>query len=149
MRYARLEVYKLGTGPVAVTPQEVNVRVLKVDPDLDAIVPPNPKIFKLAEGFDFTEGPVWIQAQNSLLFSDPNKNKIYRYSSNGDLSVFRENSGYAGADVIRYKQPGSNGLTLDAQGRLAICEHGNRRVTRLEADGTLTVLAARYKGIIE
>jgi len=85
----------------------------------------------------------------ALLFSDPNANRIYRWTSGGPtggLAVFREHSGYEGADVSRYAQPGSNGLTIDPQGRLIICEHGNRRVTRLERDGSTTVLAARYDG---
>ena len=59
MREAKLEFYKGGVVPVAITPSEVNVEVLRKDPAIDAIVPPNPKIFKLAEGFKFTEGPVW------------------------------------------------------------------------------------------
>src|SRR5204862_3982436 len=82
-----------------------------------------------------------------LLFSDPNNNNLYRYDpSDGALSIFRSNSGYTGTDIDRYKQPGSNGLALDPQGRLTINEHGNRRVTRLEKNGTLTVLADRYQG---
>jgi gluconolactonase len=113
---------------------------------MDAIVGPNPKIFKLAEGFKFTEGPVWIPSGNYLLFSDPNSNIIYKYTKDGELSVFTEKSGYNGADIAEYGQPGSNGLTLDREGRLTINEHGNRRVTRLEKDGTATVLADRYEG---
>lgn len=81
-----------------------------------------------------------------LLFSDPNSNRIYKYTSDGSLSVFRENSGYAGADIAEYAQPGSDGLTLDREGRLTINEHGNRRVTRLEKNGELTVLADRDQG---
>ncbi|HWX27761.1 MAG TPA: hypothetical protein VNZ53_10030 [Steroidobacteraceae bacterium] len=61
------------------------------------------------------------------------------------LSVFRDKSGYDGADIAEYGQPGSNGLTLDRQGRLTINEHGRHRVTRLERDGSLSVLAERYQ----
>ena len=146
MRYAKLEFTKGSTVPIAVTPHEVNVEVIRADPAMDAIVGPNPKIFKLAEGFKFTEGPVWIPNGSYLLFSDPNSNTIYKYTKDGQLSVFREKSGYAGADIAEYGQPGSNGLTLDREGRLTINEHGNRRVTRLEKDGTATVLADRYEG---
>jgi gluconolactonase len=144
MRYARLEFYPGGCSPAAVAPREVNVRVLRLDPSLDDIVPKNPKLFKLAEGFTFVEGPVW--QDGSLLFSDPNENRIYRYLADGRLFIFRRNSGYAAADIDRYRQPGSNGLTLDAKGHLTISEHGNRRITRLENDGSLTVLADRYSG---
>jgi gluconolactonase len=146
MRFAKLEFHKVGSGPIAVTPQEVNVEVVRVDPAIDAIVPPNPKIFKLADGFIFTEGPVWIRNGGYLLFSDPNANTIYKYTSDGRLSVFRKKSGYAGPDIAEYGQPGSNGLTLDPQGRLTINEHGNRRVTRLEKDGRVAVVAGRYEG---
>jgi gluconolactonase len=150
VRYAKLEFYRGETGPLAVTPQEVNVEVERLDPAMDAIVGPNPKIFKLAEGFRFTEGPVWVRDAASggyLLFSDPNSNIIYKYSPNPHgLEVFRQPSGYSGADIAEYGQPGSNGLTLDPQGRLTINEHGNHRVTRIETGGTHTVLADSYQG---
>lgn len=148
LRYARLEFHKGERGPVAVAPGEVNVEVRRVDPAIDAIVGANPKIFKLAEGFKFTEGPVWVG--DGLLFSDPNSNRIYKYRPNagaaGRLELFRNQSGYAGADIAEYAQPGSNGLTLDSQGRLIINQHGNRRVIRLEEDGSETVLADRFEG---
>jgi gluconolactonase len=147
MRYARLVFYPGSTGPVAVDPQEVNVEVLRLDPAIDAIVPPNAKLYKLAEGFQFTEGPVWVSGDGGyLLFSDPNANTIYKYTAEGDLSVFKHPSGYAGADIAEYRQPGSNGLTLDPEGRLTIDQHGNRRVIRLETDGSEKVLAERYQG---
>jgi gluconolactonase len=145
LHYAKLEFHKVAGGPVAVTPQEVNVEVVRLDPTIDAIVPANPKIFKLAEGFQFTEGPIWM-SNGDFLFSDPNANKIYKYAPNGELSVFKNNSGYSGKDIAEYFQPGSNGLTLDPQARLTINEHGNRRVTRVEKDGKLTVLADRFEG---
>ena len=100
--------------------------MIRNDPAIDAIVPVNPKIFKLAEGFQFTEGPIWLKA-GYLLFSDPNANTIYKYNTvDAKLSVFKTNSGYSGKDIAEYSQPGSNGLTLDPQGRLTINEHGNR-----------------------
>jgi gluconolactonase len=148
MREAKLEFSKGGVVPVAITPSEVNVEIIRKDPGLDMIVPPNPKIFKLAEGFKFTEGPVWDRKGGYLLFSDPNNNTIYKYSpeGNGQLAVFREKSGYEGADIAEYGQPGSNGLTFDREGRLTINQHGNRRVVRLESDGQLTVLADKFEG---
>ncbi|HET7291736.1 MAG TPA: SMP-30/gluconolactonase/LRE family protein [Vicinamibacteria bacterium] len=148
MRFARLLFYRENApGPYAVPPHEVNVEVVRADPALDAIVPANPKIHKLAEGFLFTEGPVWVDRDGGyLLFSDPNANRIYKYTAAGELTVFREPSGYAGADVAEYGQPGSNGLALDAEGRLTIDQHGNRRVVRVEADGRETVIADRYQG---
>jgi len=147
IRYARLSFYREATpGPVAIPPAEVNVEVKRFDPAMDQIIGQNPKIFKLAEGFQFTEGPVWVRDGGYLLFSDPNANTIYKYGPGTELSVFRENSGYSGADIAEYRQPGSNGLALDSQGRLTINEHGNRRVVRLEKDGSTTVLADRFEG---
>lgn len=150
VRYARLEFYAGARGPLATTPGEVNVDVVRKDPAVDRIVGLNPKVFKLAEGFKFTEGPVWVRDGGYLLFSDPNANTIYKYEPRGNdpgrLSVFRSPSGYAGADVSEYGQPGSNGLTLDPSGRLTVNQHGNRRVIRLEKDGRETVLADSFEG---
>lgn len=124
-----------------------NVReVQRFDPALDDIVPSPLRVEKLAAGFLFTEGPVWVREGGYLLFSDPNDNRIYRWTPDGELSVFRTKSGYTGSDIAEYGQPGSNGLTLDREGRLTINEHGNHRVTRLEKNGQLTVLADRYDG---
>ena len=146
MRLAKLNFYAgESSEPYAITPSEVNVEVIRKDPSIDAIVPPNAKVFKLAEGFKFTEGPVWIRDGNYLLFSDPNNNRIYKYTPDGKLSVYREKSGYSGADIAEYGQPGSNGLTVDPQGRLTINQHGNHRVIRADATGD-TVLADRYNG---
>jgi gluconolactonase len=150
VREAKLEFYRGTLGPIAITPSEVNVEVIRNDPMMDSIVGPNPKVFKLAEGFKFTEGPVWVRDGGYLLFSDPNSNRIYKYRPNGneggELSIFRDKSGYSGADIAEYGQPGSNGLALDPEGRLTINQHGNRRVIRLEKDGTENVLAEMYEG---
>jgi gluconolactonase len=124
--------------------------IVRLDPAIDSIIPRHAKIEQLADGFGFTEGPVWVPGDSAqdgyLLFSDPNNNTIYRWSSDGEINVFRSHSGYTGPNISDYGQPGSNGLALDPQGRLTICEHGNRRVTRLEKNGDITVLADRYEG---
>src|SRR5262249_8780141 len=123
----------------------VSAEVARVDPALDAIVPAGTRIEKLAAGFQFLEGPVWVR-DGYLLFSDPNANTMDRWTPDGDVSVFRTKSGYAGFDIAEYGQPGSNGLTLDREGRLTIAEHGRRRIVRLEKNGVVTVLADRYQG---
>jgi gluconolactonase len=148
MRYAKLEFHRAEPGPVAVTPSEVNVEVRRNDPAMNAIAGPNPKLYKLADGFRFTEGPVWDRRGGYLLFSDPNSNTIYKYApaGGGELTVFRQPSGYSGADIAEYGQPGSNGLTFDGEGRLTINEHGNHRVSRLEKNGSVTVLADSFEG---
>jgi len=142
VRSATLDLYRPGqVGAPAAMP----ARVVRLDPALDRILPRGATIEKLAGGFQFVEGPVW-HPDGYLLFSDPNANTIYRWTAEGSVSVFRTHSGYTGIDIGEYHQPGSNGLTLDRKGLLTINEHGNRRVTRLERTGKLTVLADRYDG---
>jgi gluconolactonase len=109
------------------------------------IVPPDERLERVATGFEFTEGPVWAR-DGALLFSSPNTNTIYRWTPTRGVSVFRTKSGYTGFDIGRYAQPGSNGLTFDPQGRLVICQHGNRRVLRVNAHGDTTVLADSFAG---
>ncbi len=145
VRSAKLHIEPGAAGPRAIEPAEVNIEVLRADPAVDRIVPRNVKAFKLADGFQFTEGPVWKRDEAALYFSDPNANTIYRYQG-GTLEVFRHPSGYSGADIQEYGQPGSNGLTLDAQGRLTINEHGNHRVSRLDSDGNVEILADKFEG---
>jgi gluconolactonase len=143
VKSAVLDLYKAGHGNGI---EQVETRVVRNDPGLDSILTPGAKIEKLAGGFLFTEGPVWDREGGYLLFSDPNNNQIYRWTQDGEVSVYRTHSGYTGMNIGEYGQSGSNGLTFDKQGRLTINEHGNRRVTRLEKNGVLTVLADRYEG---
>jgi gluconolactonase len=127
--------------------REVKLGVERKHDALDEIVPPWAKLFQLADGFTFTEGPVWVKdGDGYLLFSDPNNNLIYRLSRDGDVQPYLTKSGYAGEDIGEYGQPGSNGLTLDEQGRLTIAQHGNRRIVRIEKNGLTTVLADRFDG---
>ena len=88
---------------------------------------------RVVDGLKFTEGPAW-NAKGFLIFSDIPANRIYRWEEGKELAVFREPS------------QNSNGLAFDAKGRLVACEHGARRVTRTEADGTTSVLADRFEG---
>jgi gluconolactonase len=156
IRSATLEIYSKGNLPGG-GPTPVELGITRLDPALDAVVPPGTRAEKVAEGFTFIEGPVWIPESSGspgeggfLLFSEPNRNVIHRWDpQSGEVSIFRTKSGYSGvegADLRDYHQPGSNGLALDSAGRLTICEHGNRRITRLEPRGQLTVLADRFEG---
>jgi gluconolactonase len=146
IKTATLDFYKSPKVAISETPAQI----VKKDEALDEIVPAGAKVEKLAGGFLFTEGPVWVpkseESDGYLLFSDPNNNVIYRWTQDGQLSIFMTKSGYRGFDIGEYGQPGSNGLTLDAQGRLTINQHGNRRVVRMEKNGQLTVLADHYDG---
>ena len=117
---------------------------LEVEGDLGGILPDDARLERIAGGFEFTEGPVWHDG--ALLFSSPNTNAIYRWTPLGAVTVFRSKSGYTGVDIGRYHQPGSNGLTFSPDGLLTMCQHGNRRVLRVNPHGDTTVLADRYEG---
>ena len=129
----------------AATTQEAPLAIERVDPRIDRIVPADLRLERVAGGFEFTEGPVWAR-DGALLFSSPNTNVIYRWTPAGSVTVFRPKSGYTGLDIGRFHQPGSNGLTFDPDGRLTICQHGNRCVIRVNVHGDITVLADRYDG---
>jgi gluconolactonase len=122
--------------------EQADLQVTKAHAALDRIL--SGRLERVATGFAFTEGPVW--SEGGLLFSSPNTNAIYRWVPPGKVTVFRAKSGYTGLDVGRYHQPGSNGLTLDPNGLLTICQHGNRRVIRVNPHGDVTVLADGYAG---
>lgn len=147
VRSASLDFYRTARFEEA---REWGGVVVRKDAALDAIVSPSAQFEKLATGFSFTEGPVWVPRKDNvdgyLLFSVPNDNTIYRMTADGEASVFRTKSGYSGFNIGEYHQPGSNGLALDKQGRLTIDQHGNRRIIRVEPRGNITVLADRYEG---
>jgi len=143
MRTATLDLYAPAR---AVVGREVPFEVERRDARIDEVVPADARLEQVAGDFEFTEGPVW-SPDGALLFSSPNTNAIYRWDPRGAVTVFRAKSGYAGTDIGRYHQPGSNGLTFDPQGgRLTICQHGNRRVIRVEPHGDVTVLADAFDG---
>jgi len=124
--------------------QEQVGTVIRTDPAIDKLISPGTKIEKVHGGFGFVEGPIWVRTGSYLLFSDLPKNAIMKWSPDGSVSVFRK--GIFPGSYPDGVQIGSNGLTLDKQGRLIAAEHGNRRVSRIEKDGTVTVLADRYEG---
>lgn len=103
-----------------------------VEKEFERIVGAGPELRRIAEGFEFTEGPAWFE--EGLVFSDIPSDTIYRWTEGEGLSVWRRPAHYA------------NGNTVDLEGRLITCEHGSRRVTRTERDGSITVLAATYGG---
>ena len=106
----------------------------KLDPALDALLAPEVKIEKLAEGFRWSEGPVWRAREGDLVFSDVPANTAYRWREGHGADVFLHPSGNTGVEANASGE-GSNGLMLDAQGRLVLCQHSDRRISRLAADG--------------
>ena len=132
-------------------------RIIRLDPALDAIVSADARLETLGEHFGLTEGPVWIpEGGGYLAFSDLTANVIYKRTADGQLSVLAENI-YDGPDLLNVGQQtrsgrmaviiiGSNGMTLDRQGRLIVCSPAARVVMRLEKNGSRTILADRYEG---
>ncbi|MCY4189697.1 MAG: SMP-30/gluconolactonase/LRE family protein [Bryobacterales bacterium] len=120
-------------------------KIHRLDSRLDGLIAADARVELLDVGFAWPEGPVWVAGAGHLLFSDIPRNCIYRWSEDGGASVWMQPSGYTG--VAYYgKEPGSNGLTLDREGRLLACEHGDRRVSRLEHGGGKLTLVDSYRG---
>jgi gluconolactonase len=121
-------------------------RLVREDPRFDDLIAPDTPIEVLGSGYEWSEGPIWIKKDGGyLLFSDIPNNAIMKWTAAAGVSLFLKPSGYTGiADYGR--EPGSNGLTVDAKGRLTLCEHGDRRVSRLEWDGGKRTLADNYQG---
>ena len=118
--------------------------ILRVDPRLDALVPPDAVIEKVADGYMFTEGPVWDRFSDTLFFSDVRGNAVYQWSETDGPGTLLDpvfEGDREGLGLIS-----TNGLTLDANNRLIMCEHGNRRISRLEADGSRSVVVDSYEG---
>lgn len=121
-------------------------RIVRLDPRIDRLIPKDAVLEKIADGFSWVEGPVWDQNHGYLLFSDIPENSVFKWKEGQGITLFLKPSGYAGNVPFQGKEPGSNGLTIESQGRLVLCEHGDRRISRLEADGSKTTLVDRYDG---
>lgn len=125
----------------------VHGSVERLDPALDVLLAPGVQMERLAEGFNWSEGPTWLRGEKAVVFSDVPENKIFRWSERDGLSVYLDPSGYTG-DQIKFNEQGSNGLTTDSKGRLVICQHGDRQIATLIRregfQGTFAPLARYY-----
>lgn len=146
-------------------------RITRLDPRFDMLVEQDAKLEIVSDGHQWIEGPVWVSpavaramrspagttrtgqavvnrqtSSGYLLFTDIPMNRVMQWFPGQGTHVFLEQSGYTGTTPFTGKEPGANGLALDARGRLVLAEHGNRRITRLEPNGLRTVLADRYQG---
>ncbi|MFM8702786.1 MAG: SMP-30/gluconolactonase/LRE family protein, partial [Planctomycetia bacterium] len=117
----------------------------RLDSRLDALVPRDAVIEVLASGFVWAEGPVWLKDEQAVLFSDIPRNRVMRFKNGEGLSVFLEPAGFTGPGAYGSER-GSNGLSLDRQGHLISCEHGDRRVSRLTPGGGKRTVADNYRG---
>jgi gluconolactonase len=124
----------------------IPLQVDRLDPALDRIIPKGARLERIATGFTWVEGPIWDDG--SLFFAEIPSNSIRRWTPGKGVSIFLQPSGYKGSDAYGH-EPGTNGMTLDARGRLTVAGHAQRDVFRFETldpHGTITILADTYEG---
>lgn len=121
-------------------------RVVRKDGRLDRLLPRDAALDRIAGGFAWVEGPAWHRQGRYLLFSDVPGDAVYQWREGDGLHLFLEPGGVTGQAPDRGREAGASGLAFDRQGRLVLCEHGDRRIARLERDGSKTTLADRYQG---
>ena len=144
MRLAAIALLLAALLP-AQAPYPAMGKILREDPRLDGLLAPDAKLEVIASGFAWSEGPVWIRAGGYLLFSDIPRNSVMKWKEGEPVSVYLKPSGYTGEGAYS-AEPGSNGLLVDKQGRLILCEHGDRRIARLGPAGRKRTLADKYEG---
>jgi gluconolactonase len=128
------------------SPYDTVGKVERLDPALDTLLAPDAKLEKLAEGFRWAEGPLWLPREGALILSDTQANTVYRWREVRGIDVFLTPSGFTG-EKFDGREPGSNGLALDPQGRINLAQHGNRQIARLNDDGhSFTPLATKFEG---
>ncbi|HVX13995.1 MAG TPA: SMP-30/gluconolactonase/LRE family protein [Pirellulales bacterium] len=135
------------TGPTVALSQGVTRKIGEIerlDPAFDELIAPDTYIEKLSEGFAWAEGPAWNRQEGYLIFSDVQNNLVSRWDEKKGLTLFLQPSGYTGKKQLEHPQ-GSNGLVYDPQGRLILCQHGDRRIARLEGKRFVTVVD-KYRG---
>jgi gluconolactonase len=121
------------------------------DSALNNIISSDAKIEILADGFEWSEGPLWLENQQALIFSDVPMNTIYKWTEGKGKEVYLKPSGYTATEPSVCKEPGSNGLTFDTEGNLVLCQHGDRRMARMDAtldkpEAKFVTLADKFQG---
>ena len=117
--------------------------VIRMDPALDELIDPREQFEQIGRGLTWSEGPVWDTRRNRLLFSDLPRNAILSWDERDGLRIYMQPSGYTGVKWYG-DEPGSNALTFDGEGRLTMCEHGDRRISRVEHSGGKITLADSF-----
>jgi len=122
-------------------------RIERLDPALDALIDPNARVEQLADGFAWTEGPVWRRDKGYLLFSDIPHNTVWKWNEAEGLSIYMRPAGYAFGTTPPGRELGTNGLTFDRNGTLVVADHGNRGISRWnDSLFTRTVVVDRFEG---
>ncbi|HEY5907842.1 MAG TPA: SMP-30/gluconolactonase/LRE family protein, partial [Vicinamibacteria bacterium] len=122
------------------------VKIVRASAALDTLLARDAVVEKLADGYQWTEGPLWDKTNARLLFSDIPGNRIIAWAAGKGAAEWLKPSGYTGSAPFTGREPGSNGLAFDAKGDLILCQHGDRRLARRGGDGKFTTLADRYEG---
>ena len=122
------------------------IEIIRHDPRFDKLVPVNVIVERIVSGQQWVEGPVWNRKEGYLLFSDIPANSVIKWQEGKGTSVYLKPSGYTGKAPFDGREPGSNGLAFDLDGRLVLAEHGDRRIARLEKNGKRTTLVDRFEG---
>lgn len=123
----------------------------RLSPELDRIIAPGTLPEILAEGFEWSEGPLWLAQQEKVIFSDIPNNSIFEWSENTGLKLYLKPAGYTDT-IARGGETGSNGLLLDGEGKLVLCQHGDRRMARMKApldapEASFETIAGAWKGL--
>jgi len=130
--------------------KKIEANIERIHTDLDKLINVGADLEIIAEGFTWVEGPLWVEEAAMLLFSDIPPNKVFKWTEQGGLALYLEPSGYT-SNRARGGEVGSNGLLLDRRGNLVLCQHGDRRIARMDAllshpEAKYTTLAAKWKG---
>ncbi len=121
------------------------------DPSIDNLIDPSATVEVLSDGYEWSEGPVWIESHKMLLFSDVPMNTVYKWTEEDSIEVYLKPSGYTGESASNSAEEGSNGLAINKEGKLVLCQHGDRRLATLEApldapQATYATVADTYEG---
>jgi gluconolactonase len=146
-------LFILGTCLIACNkPEEKSIGTFeRIDPEFDKIVSSDASISVLGEGYEWSEGPLWVGSQNMLLFSDVPKNVVYKWTEKNGVEVYLTPSGLTGI-AVSSREPGSNGLLLDGEGHLVLCQHGDRRLAMMNSSldnpvADFTTIADTFNGM--
>lgn len=118
-------------------------QVERLKPALDAVIAPDARLERLDDGSTWSEGPTWLPWERGVVFSDVPNNKVFLWTEKKGRQDYLDPSGYTGR-ILTFREPGANGLATDDQGRLHLCQHGNRQIVRLEKDGSFTPVVQFY-----
>lgn len=146
-KYFLVSLLFLSTGIFAQNTYQTIGKIVVLDPALNDLIDPNAQLEIVAEGFTWSEGPVWVDKLQSLLFTDVPENIIYQWNEKDGLSTFLKPAGYTG-DNYYSGEPGANGLIINSKGNLISCEHGDRRIAEmpLNKPNKKKTLAHLYQG---